>query len=202
MDDFDSVKDSGDRTEFDTGSVRDRRTGKGRFDLIPTHPMRRLARHYENGAVKYGDRNWEKGQPLSSYLDSAERHLLAVKDGDADEDHAAAVVWNLFGYMFTKKRIEECELPVELDNLGHCVADKEGVAWMTMDEWKAQQEGRTRFVDPDYSDWASKIRDAIKRFDVPDEDIISILHDFKNYTSKRVTEEEYDAMEKRRARRA
>ncbi len=71
---YDSVKDSGERREFSTGSVRDVRKGKGRFDLIPPCALLLLAQHYENGAVKYGDRNWEKGQPLSSYVDSMLRH--------------------------------------------------------------------------------------------------------------------------------
>lgn len=29
------IKDSGDRTEFETGAVRDMREGKGRCDLMP-----------------------------------------------------------------------------------------------------------------------------------------------------------------------
>ena len=29
------IKDSGDRTQFDTGAVRDMHTGKGRMDLLP-----------------------------------------------------------------------------------------------------------------------------------------------------------------------
>jgi len=86
---FTAVKDSGERQQFSTGSVRDTQVGKGRFDLIPTDALRRLAQHYENGARKYGDRNWEKGQPLGRYLDSAFRHLVNVLDGKTDEDHAA-----------------------------------------------------------------------------------------------------------------
>jgi len=116
---FDAVKDSGKRQEFETGSKRDTREGKGRFDLIPVYPMRRLARHYENGAVKYGDRNWESGQPLSRYLDSCERHLYGVKEGLIDEDHASAAVWNMFGYLATCQWIEEGKLSAELDDLGH-----------------------------------------------------------------------------------
>lgn len=124
--DFKAVKDSGQRQEFDTGSRRDTRDGKGRYDLIPTHPLRRLARHYENGAKKYGDRNWEKGQPLSRYLDSCYRHLIAVLDGLDDEDHAAAVAWNMFAYMATIQWIEEGKLPVELDDLNRTsVAQKQ-----------------------------------------------------------------------------
>lgn len=62
---FNEVKDSGKRQEFQTGSIRDTREGKGRYDLLPPHAIFRLAKHFENGAKKYGDRNWEKGQPLS-----------------------------------------------------------------------------------------------------------------------------------------
>ena len=29
------IKDSGDRTQFDTGAVRDMHAGKGRMDLLP-----------------------------------------------------------------------------------------------------------------------------------------------------------------------
>ena len=113
---FRSVVDSGQREEWDTGSRRDTRVGKGRFDLIPTLPMRRLARHYENGGVKYGDRNWEKGQPLSRYLDSAERHLIDLKEGMVDEDHAAAVVWNIFAFIATQDWIRRGKLPEHLDD--------------------------------------------------------------------------------------
>lgn len=114
------VKDSGERQEFETGSRRDLQKGKGRFDLIPTLPMRRLARHYEAGAVKYGDRNWEKGQPLMRYLDSAERHLNMLKSGDLTEDHAAAAAWNMFSYMHTLAAIEAGLLPKSLDDRPNC----------------------------------------------------------------------------------
>jgi hypothetical protein len=115
---FNEVKDSGKREEFSTGSVRDTREGKGRFDLIPPGPMRRLAMHYANGSRKYGDRNWEKGQPLGRYLDSAERHINELKDCKHDEDHAAAIAWNAFAFMFTVEKILSGELPVELDDIG------------------------------------------------------------------------------------
>ena len=94
------VKDSGEREQFDTGSRRDTRAGKGRFDLITPFMLLRLARHYENGAVKYGDRNWEKGQPSSRAMDSAMRHLNAfminaMLGQEQDEDHLSAAIWNL-----------------------------------------------------------------------------------------------------------
>ena len=116
---FNAVKDSGERQEFSTGSVRDTREGKGRFDLIPTDALRRLARHYENGAVKYGDNNWRKGQPLSRYLDSAFRHLVCALEGMTDEDHLSAISWNSFAYIYTLNAINAGKLPKELDDLGH-----------------------------------------------------------------------------------
>lgn len=102
---FDAVKDSGVREQFATGSRRDTRKGKGRFDLIPPCVLRRDARHYENGAVKYGDRNWEKGQPVSRYLDSAMRHINEYRDGDVSEDHLAAARWNIACIMFNEEMI-------------------------------------------------------------------------------------------------
>lgn len=92
---FTQVEDSGTRQHFNTGAVRDIQVGKGRFDLIPPKAMFRLAKHFENGAVKYGDRNWEKGIPVSRYLDSALRHLFKYLDGRKEEDHLAAALWNI-----------------------------------------------------------------------------------------------------------
>ncbi len=116
MPEFDSVTDSGARQEFVTGSVRDTRDGKGRYDLLPPLAIRRLARHYENGARKYGDRNWEKGQQITRYIDSAMRHLFAILEGKLDEDHAAAAAWNVMAIIETEERIARGLLPVELDD--------------------------------------------------------------------------------------
>lgn len=71
----------------------------------------------EHGAVKYGDRNWEKGQPLSRYLDSAIRHLVKFMQGHRDEDHLAAARWNIAGLMHTELMICRGELPSTLDDL-------------------------------------------------------------------------------------
>lgn len=54
-----------------------------------------LAKHYENGALKYGENNWQKGLPTSCYFDSACRHYWKWRAGHIDENHAAAFVWNL-----------------------------------------------------------------------------------------------------------
>ncbi len=111
-----TVKDSGVRESFPTGSVRDTRAGKGRYDLLPTRALRRVARHFEAGAIKYGDRNWEKGQPISRYLDSALRHTFNHLEGQRDEDHLAAAAWNILAAIETEERGRIGLLPVELDD--------------------------------------------------------------------------------------
>ena len=94
-----AMKDSGQREEFDTGSCRDTRQGKGRFDLMSPFVLQRDANLLEAGALKYGERNWERGQPVSRFVDSAMRHLNRYIVGDNDEDHLAAVRWNIGAIM-------------------------------------------------------------------------------------------------------
>ena len=142
------IKDSGDRTEFATGAVRDMRAGKGRCDLMPLEVLARMfdrhdgkngvfdflvhfkntnqthflvkaldrfaldtygktekeaystmflevAKHFEDGALKYGPDNWKRGIPTWCYIDSAARHYLKWLRGDKDEPHDRAFVWNL-----------------------------------------------------------------------------------------------------------
>ena len=140
------IKDSGDRTQFESGAVRDMREGKGRCDLMPlmvvyhhlklfkgpeANPIKcicgfqecgdtralyeaihlfcmgndawdtaftmflEVAKHFEEGAKKYGENNWQKGIPVHCYIDSAVRHYLKWLRGDKDEPHDRAFVWNL-----------------------------------------------------------------------------------------------------------
>jgi hypothetical protein len=103
--------------KFETGSVRDNRDGKWRYDLLPMHAIYRLVRRFEDGAKKYGENNWRKGQPLSSYLDSAMRHLARLAEGHRDEDHAAAVLWNVAAMIETEAAIERGRLPASLADL-------------------------------------------------------------------------------------
>lgn len=102
-----TLKDSGERTEFGTGAVRDMHKGKGRMDLLPPLALLRLGRHFESGAEKYGDRNWELGVPCHSFYDSAMRHMLKYMAGDTDEDHLIAAVWNLLCLADTEERLPE-----------------------------------------------------------------------------------------------
>lgn len=158
------ILDSGNRTEFETGAVRDIQHGKGRFDLMPLEMMGMLlrlheknneksapisdvvthiyefgqtgnfcylmgavnsyakttnrdifklmldvAKHFENGALKYGEHNWQKGIPISRYIDSAVRHLMKDLAGETDEDHAAAFVWNCMCAAWTMEHMPEMD---------------------------------------------------------------------------------------------
>ena len=110
------IQDSGDRTQFQSGAVRDMHEGKGRCDLLPMCVLLRLARHYENGCQKYGDRNWEKGIPAHSFADSAMRHIFKYMDGQRDEDHLIAAIWNLAGLAWTEeKKPEMMDIPARME---------------------------------------------------------------------------------------
>jgi hypothetical protein len=102
------TKDSGSRTEFDSGFRRDMQLGKPRYDLIPGMPLKRLAELYARGAEKYGEHNWEKAasqEELTTFVASAFRHFEQWRNGEVDEDHAIAVVWNIFAYLVTEDKL-------------------------------------------------------------------------------------------------
>lgn len=71
-----------------------------------------LSKHYEEGAKKYDERNWEKGISAHCYVDSAIRHLTKHLRGDRDEPHDRAFLWNMFGLFWTIENKPECnDLP-------------------------------------------------------------------------------------------
>lgn len=171
------IKDSGARTEFSTGAVRDIQEGKGRCDLLPIDILGavflddvltsigkftntgdvsnleqairefcsiaytsetvsnidftpldaipyysatlELSKHFEEGAKKYGECNWQKGIPVSRYIDSAVRHYLKWRSGWVDEPHDRACLWNLVCCVWTiKHKPDMCDVKFSdrLDN--------------------------------------------------------------------------------------
>lgn len=148
------IKDSGNRTNFESGAVRDIQSGKGRCDLMPLGVVATLidsdeirgislfkdtgdtgflyaclkefcndspffnaytmllevAKHFEEGAEKYGENNWQKGIPVHSYIDSAIRHLLRYWNNENDERHDRAFCWNILCAIWT------CENKPELND--------------------------------------------------------------------------------------
>lgn len=96
-----AIKDSGERREFPTGAVRDMAEGKGDMLSVPWESILRLSKHYEEGAKKYERWNY-RGLPVSSFIDSACRHLAKYQCGCDDEDHLSAAAFNVLGAMLVE----------------------------------------------------------------------------------------------------
>jgi hypothetical protein len=60
-----------------------------------------VSKHFEDGAKKYGENNWQKGIPVRCYIDSAVRHYLKYQRGDKDEPHDRAFCWNILCCIWT-----------------------------------------------------------------------------------------------------
>ena len=129
------IKDSGDRTEFETGAKRDMHAGKGRMDLLPWYGIMEVSKHCEEGALKYGEHNVDKGIPLHSLLDSASRHLAKYMVGMDDEDHLRAACWNLLW------ALNQRETHPELDDRFR-VKKQEKPEWVSH-PWKCKYCNRT-----------------------------------------------------------
>lgn len=104
---------------YKTGAVRDS-GGKGRMDLVPWSAIIRVSKHMEDavaldpstGTPHYPERNWEKGLPVHTMIDSAFRHLAKYADGWDDEDHLCAAATNLLMAMWTEeKKPEMMDIP-------------------------------------------------------------------------------------------
>ena len=111
-------------TTFPTGAVRSSDADSTRFDLITPIGLRRLAETCAQGAVRYGDHNWEKGFPASSLVNHALRHINLWLAGDGSEDHLAHSAWNLLAIMhFEEVWPELIDIPSrqtnDLDAEGH-----------------------------------------------------------------------------------
>lgn len=66
-----------------------------------------VAIHFEEGAKKYGEYNWQKGLPVKSFINSAIRHYLKWLRGDKDEPHNRAFCWNILCAIWTCERKPE-----------------------------------------------------------------------------------------------
>lgn len=113
--------------KFDTGAVRDT-GGKGRMDLLPMCSLLRISKHMEDALTHYPERNWEKGLPMHSMLDSAMRHLAKYMDGWTDEDHLCAAATNLLMAMWTEeKKPEMMDIPTRFKTIdmgnGSCIKE-------------------------------------------------------------------------------
>ncbi len=111
------TKATDEREQFETGMQRSVSTEKARFDLIvpadQPYNQTMLYRHaalMDRGARVYGPRNWEKARTqveLDRFKESAFRHFMAWYSGETDEDHAAAVFFNITGAEYVVGRMKE-----------------------------------------------------------------------------------------------
>lgn len=103
------VKDSGERKQFASGMVRDVDANKVFWSLIASGPMlRRWAEHLTAGANKYARDNWmlaEGNEELVRFRESAFRHFIQWYYGEMDEDHGAAVFFNINGAEFVREKL-------------------------------------------------------------------------------------------------
>lgn len=70
-----------------------------RYDLLPWDVLEEVAKHYGRGALKYEERNWERGYDWSLSFAALQRHLSAFWNGeDVDPEtgshHLDAVIFH------------------------------------------------------------------------------------------------------------
>jgi len=91
---------------------------------LPTCKIHHLKFSNNNGKTECfstGDRNWEKGMPLSVYMDSGMRHLYKFLEGHRDEDHLIAAIWNLQALLHVEEMVKRGKLPKDLLDLPNYV---------------------------------------------------------------------------------
>ena len=82
------------------GFTRSSDEGKVDYSLIPSYLLYRLAKLYTEGAKVHGRNNWKKGtsqEALESFQASATRHFFCWLELKEDEDHEAALIFNMEG---------------------------------------------------------------------------------------------------------
>ncbi len=84
--------------------LREDKTGKVDFTIIPYKPLARVAERFMEGALKYERDNYKNCTPeqLQTYRESALRHLMQYVDKQTDEDHLSACVVNLMIIMYVE----------------------------------------------------------------------------------------------------
>ena len=111
------TKDSWKHKEFSSWMKRDTSEWKPRFDLmypllIPYKEqiLTRFAELLGRWAIKYEERNWEKAETieeLNRYKESLVRHFTQYLCWETDEDHMAAIIFNLMWAEYVKFRLSQ-----------------------------------------------------------------------------------------------
>lgn len=86
--------------------------------------MIEVSKHYEVGAKKYDERNWENGIPVHCFIDSGVRHYLKWRRGDTDEPHDRAFLFNILGAIWTHINLPDLiDLPFRKDENNEKMGD-------------------------------------------------------------------------------
>jgi hypothetical protein len=78
--------------------------GKNRLALMSIPALWEIGQVYTMGAVKYKDRDWEKGMPYTKTMDAALRHVFKWMAGHRNDEesglhHLAHAAWNLIALL-------------------------------------------------------------------------------------------------------
>jgi hypothetical protein len=102
-----------DTRRYESGVIRGDNTGKTDYTLALDGPLfERWAQLLTENVESKGKRNWMNARTQEDYdrfRESFLRHALSVLRGDEDEDHAAAVVFNLNGMLYTESALASPE---------------------------------------------------------------------------------------------
>lgn len=106
--------------KLETGCIRQKREGRGAYELLSPWILERDAKLYEWGAKNRAPRNWELcGCPFSHCIQSILRHMMAFMKGETDPDHGdplAAVRFWAGAMMHYEEMIKRGVLPKSLDD--------------------------------------------------------------------------------------
>lgn len=100
---------------FDTSAVRDDEDGKEDYtETISWSAFKRYAQYMTGKKSKYGEGNFKKGIPISSYERSMLRHVQKYFENkyeggvvEVEEDHLAAIRFNADGIMHEEDRLKK-----------------------------------------------------------------------------------------------
>lgn len=86
----------------DTGGEKGSKSS--RFDLVPAAALVQVANVYGQGAMKYAERNWERGYAWGLSYAALQRHLHAFWGGENDDPesglpHLAHAAWHCLALM-------------------------------------------------------------------------------------------------------
>jgi hypothetical protein len=139
------TKDDGIIRKFDTGATRDTSSDKLCFDgFLSPSVLRRFAEYMHknrvqsDGSLRDPD-NWQKGIPLSAYIDSGWRHFFdwwgetrGLRSEDGLEDALCGLMFNVMGYLHEVLKEKEKDLDTVLPQAGSITWLKPGA---TLDEF-------------------------------------------------------------------